>query len=193
MDIPDSVSPHPLNPPTFPSSPNIPLPLPIPISVSSIVPPIRPPRLGRRQFAHPEDANPEVSYGDDVAFKPAADTILVFFQNIKGLTHSSGCEQDYKYCLNSLSSLQVNIAGLTETNTPWLQAPHLQADFRHCMERQFHIGKVVFGSADEISDPIAPSDTYQAGGTLTLAAGSFVPMVLGSSRQFIQDPRGLGR
>ena len=176
-----------LNPPIFPSSPN--LPLPNPISVSA--PQIRPIRLGHRQFAHPEDANPDVSYGDDVAFKPA-DTMRVFFQNIKGLTHSSGCE-DYKYCLNSLSSLQVDIAGLTETNTPWLQAPHLQADFRHCMKRQFNIGKVVFGSADEHSYPIAPLDTYQAGGNLTLTAGSFVPMVLGSSRHFIQDPRGLGR
>ena len=214
MDLP-SLKPTPINPlvllpiislPSSPPNPNLtPFPVIVPASAPILAPALAPVSVTvpsrtrssgptrRWQFATPEDAHPEVSYGDDAAFKPAANAMRVFFQNIKGLTHScSGCE-GYKYCLNSLSALQVDIAGLTETNTPWLQSPHLQADFRHCMKQQFKLGKVVFGSPDAINDPFAPSDTYQAGGNLTLAAGSFVPMVLGSSRQLIQDPRGLGR
>ena len=150
-----------------------------------------PSRPGRKQFATPQDETPNVSYGDDV-YSKHPDTMRIFFQNIKGLTHSAACE-DYKYCLHSLSNLQADIVGLTETNTPWLQAPHLQADFRQCIRRQFNLGKVVFGSPDEIADPIEPRDIYQAGGNLTLSLGSFVPMVLGSSSTILLDPRGLGR
>jgi hypothetical protein len=109
---------------------------------------------------------------------------------VKGLTHSSGCE-DYKYCLNNLSTLSVDIVGLSETNTPWTQLPHLQDNFRRCLRRQFPQCKVEFGSPSSETDPVKATDVYQAGGNLSFAHGSLVPMLSGN--QSLHDPSGLGR
>ena len=98
-----------------------------------------------------------------------------------------------KYCLDSLQSLlQIDfVVGLSETNLPWLQAHHLQADFRQCLHRQFHISKAVFSSPSSEVDPVELSDNFQSGGTLTFTAGSIVPML--ATATHLQDPTGLGR
>lgn len=116
--------------------------------------------------------------------------VRIYFQNVKGLTHSSGCE-DYKYCLNNLSTLSVDIVGLSETKTPWTQLPHLQDNFRRCLRRQFPQCKVEFGSPSSETDPVKATDVYQAGGNLSFAHGSLVPMLSGN--QSLHDPSGLGR
>ncbi|KAI2501850.1 hypothetical protein MHU86_12615 [Fragilaria crotonensis] len=141
------------------------------------------------QFTTPQDAAPRKFYGDDVYLKHP-DAFRIFFQNVKGLTYSSGCE-DYKYCLHNLSTLSVDIAGLSETNTPWNQLAHLQSDFRRCLRRQFSQCKVEFGSPSTEIDPVKVTDVYQAGGNLSFAHGSLVPMLSGDSN--LQDPSGLGR
>lgn len=89
-----------------------------------------PPRPGRIRSALPQDSMRRQSFGDNVFHKDDLHT-RVFFQNTNGLTPSSSCKY-FKYCLNSLHSLQTDIVCLSETNLPWLQASHLQADFRAC-------------------------------------------------------------
>ena len=118
-------------------------------------------RPGRIHSASPQDVAHSQAFGDDVYHKDAQIT-RIFYQNVKGLTYSSSGE-DFKYCLDSLQSLQTDIAGLSETNLPWLQAPYLQADSRQCLRQQFHTGKVVFSSPSSEADPVEISDNFQAG------------------------------
>ena len=103
------------------------------------------------------------------------------FPKVKGLiTYSSGCE-DYKYCLHNLSTLSDNIIGLSETNIPWTQLTHLQADFCHCLHHQFSQCKVVeFGSPSSATDPVKVTDIYEAGGNLLFAHCSLLPMLSGN-------------
>ena len=159
-------------------------------------PPVRTPtffdmhRPGRNRNAPPQDLDPLRAFGDDVYHKDAQFTRL-FFQNVKGLTYSTSGE-DFKYVLDSLkSSVQADVVGLSETNLPWIQAVHLQDDFRQCLRRQFLVGKTVFSSPSIDIDPIDITDKFQAGGTLTFTVGSLVPMLANSNA--IQDPTGLGR
>lgn len=84
-----------------------------------------------------------------------------FFQNIKGLTSSTSCE-DFKYSLDRVHALQVDFSGLIETNLPWTQASHIQSDFRQCLRRQFTVGKVVFGSPTSSVDRVQPKDVFQS-------------------------------
>ena len=107
--------------PTYIKNLKTPVPLTLPSS-----------RPGRtRKAAH--DPHQHHSFGDSISNKDDFHT-RIFFQNIKGLTSSSGCE-DFKYCLASLATFQTDIVGLSETNMPWNQVPHLPADFRACLRR----------------------------------------------------------
>ena len=72
-------------------------------------------RPGRRSRKNPVDQHPSRSYGDPIIQK-TPDAIRLFFQNVKGLSSNAGSE-DYRYYLNCLQSLQVDIAGMAETNT----------------------------------------------------------------------------
>ncbi|KAI2500714.1 hypothetical protein MHU86_13742 [Fragilaria crotonensis] len=91
--------------------------------------------------------------------------------------------------MNSLQSLHVDVAGLAETNTCW-QHSHLRDDFNNVVRRFHRQSKTVFGSPSKDVDPIPPSETYQAGGTLTFVVGFLVSRVNG---QNFSDPTGLGR
>ena len=155
---------------------------------STIFPTLRP---GRIRAATPQDTLHRTAFGDTIYHKDEMHT-RILFQNVKGLTPSTSCE-DFKYCLDSLSSLQTDIVGLSETNVPWIQSTHHQADFRTCLRRQFNIGKVVFGSPETQVDPIAPNDNFQAGGSLMFTVGALVPMLSGSSTTPLHDPTGMGR
>ena len=147
----------------------------------------RPHRIRR---ARPQDTSPTKSYGDYSRSKDERHA-RIFFQNVKGLTHTTGCE-DFHYCLDAVQRLEADIVGLSETNSPWLQSPNLQNDFRQCVRSHFGVGKVVFGSPSKAVDPISPSDTFQAGGNLTFTIGSLVPLV-NEFTSSIQDSSGLGR
>ena len=159
------------------------LKIPGPISLSSSHP-------GRtRKAAH--DPHHRQSFGGSISTKDDFHT-RVFFQNIKGLTSSSSCE-DFKYCLDSLVSFKTDIVGLSETNVPWDQVPHLPADFRTCLRRQFHTGKAIFSSPNAIVDPVKSTDAFQAGGNLMFTIGALVPMLTTSSTVPLTDPTGMGR
>jgi hypothetical protein len=81
----------------------------------------------KKTVESPIDQHPSTCYGNSVQMK-SLDSIQIFFQNVKGLTHTSGLK-DYYYYVQSMTTHHIDIAGLAETNTAW-QHPHLQADFR---------------------------------------------------------------
>ena len=83
--------------------------------------------------------------------------------------------------------------GLSETNMPWNQVPHLPADFRACLRRQFHSGKAIFSSPNSTVDPVKSTAAFQAGGNFMFTIGALVPMLLNSSTEPLTDPTGMGR
>ncbi|KAI2499358.1 hypothetical protein MHU86_15140 [Fragilaria crotonensis] len=146
-----------------------------------------PNRPGRKPRTHPLDPALSKSYGDAILQK-SEKTVRLFFQNVHGLTVSKGSD-DYRYFLNSLQSLHVDVAGLAETNTCW-QHSHLRDDFTNVVRRFHRQSKTVFGSPTTETDPIPLSETFQAGGTVTMVMGSLVSRVNGGN---ILDSTGLGR
>jgi hypothetical protein len=115
--------------------------------------------------------------------------LRVFFQNIKGLSSSSGSE-DYRYYFNCLQSLHVDVAGLAETNTCWSHPHLLRDDFVSVARQYYRQNKVVFGSPRANCDPIPLNESFQAGGTVTFLHGTLVSRLSGPE---VQDPSGLGR
>ena len=125
-------------------------------------------RKGRKFWESPMDPQPMKSFGDSVIQKSAG-SLRLFFQNVKGLSSSAGSE-DYRYYLDCLQSLQVDVAGLSETNTCW-QHPHLRDDFTSIVRKQYRQSKVVYGSPIHSVDPIPSNETFQAGGNVLLLHG----------------------
>ena len=171
---------NPLRYRNLPVDPSLPV---IPIAPIMCIPS----RPGRRSRKNPVDQHPSRSYGDPIIQK-TPDAIRLFFQNVKGLSSNAGSE-DYRYYLNCLQSLQVDIAGMAETNTCWQHA-HLRADFNSVTRRLYRQSKVVYGSPSIECDPVPGNEFFQSGGTLTLATGSLASRIQGSD---ILDPTGLGR
>jgi hypothetical protein len=142
-----------------------------------------------RFYSHIEEGTDDVltSYGDNVNIKDSS-SLRIWFQNVKGLTTSSTGE-DYEYYLHNLQLLQVDIAGMAETNSPW-QLPHVRSDFIQQTRKYDSISKTVFGIIDYRIDPVAAKEKYQAGGCLTLIKGPWTTTV---QREEITDSSGLGR
>ncbi len=112
-----------------------------------LVPKFRP---GRLQYRRQTDTKALQSYGDAPIYKDPG-SIRIFLQNVKGLTYSTGVE-DYKYYLSQMAAYSVDCFGLVETNTAWQQY-YLQLQYRECVQRQFRIGKTVFGFPSHEVDP----------------------------------------
>lgn len=113
----------------------------------------------------------------------------VFFQNIKGLSHSHH-RDDYDYYMAHLTDLNIDVAGLSETNTAW-QHPFLRADFTTRARKAGNgMSKTSFGSPDATVDRIPPQETFQAGGSLTVCFDKWTTGIYGPD---IQDKTGLGR
>ena len=165
---------------TRPLDPSLP-----PISVSHLM--CIPHRQGRKFWENPSDTHLSTSYGDPVIQKSPSST-RIFFQNVKGLSTSSGRE-DYRYYLDCLQALQVDVSGLAETNTCW-QHQHLRDDFKSITRKHYRQSKVVFGSPTFACDPIPSNESFQAGGNITMLNGGLVSRVSGAD---IQDTSGLGR
>ena len=125
-----------------------------------------------------------VSFGDALIYK-ANGSMRIFFQNVKGLTYSPGVE-DYRYYLSEMAAYSVDCFGLAETNTAW-QHYYLQLNYRECVQRQFRIGKTVFGYPSKEIDSCTDKETFQAGGCLTTIHGKAATMVQGTG---IIDPTG---
>jgi hypothetical protein len=144
-------------------------------------------RPGRIYSRKQGDPQADVTYGDHVIYK-APGTTRFMFQNVKGLTHTTGSE-DYNYYLSWMASLSVDVFGMSETNSSW-QHMHLQADFKARVQRQFRYGKTVFGFPSPEVDPSHHKETFQAGGSLQVVQGRMTTTVTGPS---IADSTGLGR
>jgi hypothetical protein len=82
-------------------------------------------RVGRKIIHQPLDETPHQSYGDSI-YEKFPDSTRLFFHNVKGLTQSLS-RDNYAYYMSTLHSLNVNIAGLAETNSAWSHM-HLQTD-----------------------------------------------------------------
>jgi hypothetical protein len=150
------------------------------------IPTTRPNRISHRTSL---DENPETSYGYPIHRTKEAHSLRIFFQNIKGLSHTHSTE-DYDYYLDHFRDLQVDIAGLAETNTAW-QHPFLCHEFTtRARKAGDGMSKTIFGSPSSTVDLIPPHETFQAGGTLTLCLGGWTTALYGPGTT---DPTGLGR
>ena len=172
--------------PTFhyrnrPFDPNTPT---IPLSPILNRPRVRPRRTMRTTSI---DTSPEKTYGD-VILQKAPNSTRLFFQNVKGLTHTT-CSADYNYYMSCMRAYQVDVVGLAETNTCWSHS-HLQADFRSSARKHFRQTRVAFASPDPTIDQCHVKETFQAGGSLTVATSNTVPFAHGA---VLLDPLGLGR
>jgi hypothetical protein len=127
------------------------------------------------------------NYGDSIYTKPP-NTVRLLFQNVKGLTYSATGE-DYEYYLSNIQQLQVEIAGFSETNSPW-HHHHIKSEFIHRVRKFFPLSKTVFGSPTPAIDPIPAYEKFQAGGNALLVTGQLTTTI---HRSVIEDPSGLGR
>ncbi|KAI2492618.1 hypothetical protein MHU86_21932 [Fragilaria crotonensis] len=157
----------------------------IPISRLLLVPKARP---GRKCRDTPLDPYPTKYYGDAIIQKNSSST-RIFFHNVKGLTYSTAGE-DYRYYLSCLQAYDIDIAGLSETNTCWSHQ-HLAAEFRATVRRYYPQNKVTFGCVSPLIDKCLERESYQSGGNLTLITGALVAQATAS--KVSDDPKGLGR
>ena len=146
----------------------------------------RPNRKLRRTSPDPDHT---LSYGTPISYPKHKSSIRILHQNIKGLSHNLSCE-DYEYYLTHLRDLQVDIAGMSETNTAWQHQYLRQTFMSRARKAGDGLAKISFGSPSVDIDYIPPNETYQAGGSLTLCLGQWTTTVFGKD---IQDKSGLGR
>jgi hypothetical protein len=109
-----------------PIDPGIPL---VPVSRLLQIPFTRPRRHFRQNSIDP---SPSVSFGDPIIQKVHG-SIRLFFQNVKGLTHTL-TKEDYNYYFKCIQGFDVDISGLSETNTCWSHY-HLSSDFKTTLRR----------------------------------------------------------
>ncbi len=115
-------------------------------------------------------------------------SIHIFFQNVKGLTHTL-TKEDYNYYFQCIQGLDVDIMGLSETYTCWSHY-HLSSDYRSTLRRFTRQSKTAFGSVSPVIDKRLQTETFQAGGNLKSILGSLVSRAGGPD---ILDKTGLGR
>ena len=151
---------------------------------SPMITPFRP-RTGRL-FSRKGDPMADVSYGDAISDEKAKGVTRFMFQNVKGLTHTTG-GADYDYYLDWMASYAVDMFGLAETNSSWEQR---HVDFKGRVNRQFRYAKSAFGYPTDEVDPCHQKTTFQAGGNVQVAQGRLATATAGPT---IQDPSGLGR
>ena len=157
-----------------------------PTPVQKATPTQRPGRIATRKTT---DSNSGKHYGTPISSPKQHTSLRLLFQNIKGLSHYSNGE-DYEYYLQHVRDIQVDIAGLSETNTAW-QHQFLRHNFSSRARKAGEgLAKISYGSPTKQIETIHPSDTFQAGGSITLCLGSWTTTIFG---QDIQDKTGLGR
>ena len=142
---------------------------------------------GRNPFRRTPDINLQEAYGDS-HYERAPITIRLFFQNVKRLTYST-TDEDYAYYLDCTSTIGADIIGITETNSAW-EHFHMRNTFSSIARKQFSLHKASHSSPKTAINPIPETESFQAGGTLTLATNNLVRMAFGGN---FNDTSGLGR
>ena len=146
-------------------------------------------RPGRIPFRKTNDPNFTKCYGTPINIPKHKSSLRIMFQNIKGLSHYSNGE-DYAYYLQHLRDIQIDMAGLSETNTAW-QHQFLRYNFSNRARKAGDgLAKISYGSPSKDIDPITPDVTFQAGGSITICLGPWTTTLFGKD---IQDKTGLGR
>jgi hypothetical protein len=156
------------------------------INAASMIPNFRPSRILNRKH---EDPFASASYGISIHKPKPEHALRVYFQNIKGLSHSTNSE-DYRYVLQQLDAIKVDISGLAETNSAW-QHPYLRYEFNAAIKASgIRLSKVSYASPSQDVDNVPTTETFQAGGSITATLGSWTTAVFGSE---IYDETGMGR
>ena len=134
-------------------------------------------RPNRINFCSTEDTSATCSFGSSIFSPKHPSSLRIFFQNVKGISHSTDSE-DYKYLARCLQDIQVDISGLAETNTAW-QHPFLRSQLSSSFRRytNSNMAKISFASPTHAVDAIPPNETYQAGGSITIATGSWATAI----------------
>ena len=78
---------------------------------------------------------------------------------------------------------------MAETNSAW-EHFHLRNTFSTIARKQYPLNKVSYSAPTTAIDPMPDNESFQAGGTLTLAINNLVPMATGDNHN---DTTGLGR
>jgi hypothetical protein len=160
-----------------------------PILPNAQIPNIQTPRSRRTISRKSNDPNSSRHYGTPISVSKHQSSLRILFQNIKGLSHYSNGE-DYEYYLQHFRDLQIDIAGLSETNTAW-QHQFLRHNFgARARKAGDGLAKISYGSPHRDIEVIPPEATFQAGGSMTLCLGPWTTTIFGKD---IQDATGLGR
>lgn len=146
----------------------------------------QPHRISTRVAA---DQNPTKVYGHPIQSPKQERNLRIFFQNIKGLSHSHNCD-DHNYYLSHMRDLQVDIAGFAETNSAWQHLFLQHAFSKQARKAGDGMAKTSFGSPTQEVNSIPPQETFQAGGTLTVCLGKRATAIHGDE---ISDDTALGR
>lgn len=155
-------------------------------SQPSSIPNYRPSRISQRKN---EDPFAITTYGTPIHQHKPARAIRVFFQNIKGLSHSSNSD-DYQYVMQQLAEIQVDIIGMAETNTAW-QHSFLRHELHAAIQASgIRLAKVNFASPSYQVDNLPPTETFQAGGSITATLGTWTTAAFSPE---ILDMSGMGR
>jgi hypothetical protein len=128
------------------------------------------------------------AFGDSIWNSKQETCLRLFHQNVKGLTYTAGGE-DYEYYMHSIKELDIDICGMSETNTPW-QHHYLTQEFTNRARRHRDMVKIAFGSPDPTVDSVPATETFQAGGSLTVAMDTTMTILAPGD---IKDNSGLGR
>jgi hypothetical protein len=127
------------------------------------------------------------SYGGNLHEK-LDQALRIYSKNITGLTYTQNGE-DYDYVHGTLNTMNIDVAGLSETNSPWTNH-HLTDGYTSAVNRYAGISKTHFSSASSKIDPITPTTYHQSGRTATTVYGGWTTKI---KKSVINDPTGLGR
>lgn len=83
--------------------------------------------------------------------------------------------------MTHLRDLQIDIAGLTETNTAW-QHQSLRYNYNSRARKAGNgLAKTSFGSPSATIEQLPPNETFQAGGSVTTWLGPWTTPVYGNA------------
>ena len=123
------------------------------------IPNSRPTRIQTRRN---EDSFALASYGQSIHVPKSEAAMRVFFQNIKGLTHSTNNE-DYRYVMHQFIEMKVDICGMAETNTAW-QHPYLRHEFNSAITASgMRLSKANFASPSREIDTVPTTEFSRPG------------------------------
>lgn len=138
-------------------------------------------RTRRTLFRKSNDPCHALHYGTPICEPKNPRSIRILLQNIKGLVSQYSTGEDQEYYMTHLRDLQIDIAGLTETNTAW-QHQSLRYNYNSRARKAGNgLAKTSFGSPSATIEQLPPNETFQAGGSVTTCLGPWTTPVYGNA------------